>query len=296
MKQTCKRVWKKAVCSIGLMAMVLSTVIAPPTPAVAGADPFIGFLSAAGGKLAEEAIDRLFDLVAGLFKDKDVYFSKADPYLFFEGNNCTQQLVGSMWTTDMNVPGEPTAWNVKTVSWFENDEARSVFIRQAKAGEVLRVYDSPGGSTGDDWAEITILRDLPEPYCIGSFELSRRIDDFVEIVWAKHNGLDGKISRVENGRLPRFNSRTFLAPQHQGYRIDLCLLEGEACGMPAADVWCHQRGYQRAIRWTVAPDIGAQSPTIMLGSGQICNQWYCDSFTTLTCGTVGIPLPPSSDE
>ena len=48
--------------------------------------------------------------------DKDVYFSPDDAYMFFEGNNCdaTQQFVGSLWTTDQNVPpGSPYAVNAK---------------------------------------------------------------------------------------------------------------------------------------------------------------------------------------
>lgn len=151
--------------------------------------------------------------------DKDVFRDKNDAYLFREGNNCTQQLVGSLGTTDQP-PGRPGAVNAKQIPWLrekevsgvlENDEARSVIIQQAAAGEVLRAFDNPDGSRKDDWTEIIILRDIDinHPYCVGSFEGPKSAmgklrvwsDDFILLVHHHVNGLDGKISRVENDRV-----------------------------------------------------------------------------------------------
>src|SRR5262245_21595485 len=293
MKHVIQEVWQKRLVGLVLLITILSIAVpTPPDTAQAGEDPLTGLLSEIAKQLSEEAIKRLFQLAAGIFKDKDVYFSKEDPYLFFEGNGCTQQVVGSMWTSDMNVPGEPTAWNAKKVGWMKNDEARSLLIKaNTKAPQTLTVYDNPGGSQKDDWTRITILRDLPEPYCVGSFEVARR-DQYVLIEWHRHNGLDGKISRVENGSQQPFSRKLFWRPTHRGYRIDVCFLFGEFCEIWPADTFCQEAGYVRAVAWSVEPEIGAQSPTIMLGSEEICNQWFCSAFKTITCGAPSSIIIP----
>jgi hypothetical protein len=49
-------------------------------------------------------------------------------------------------------------------------------------------------------------------------------------------------------------------------------------------------GYEQASAFTKANNIGSSSPTIVLGSGAVCNQPTCDGFQSITCvrgGTGG---------
>ena len=48
----------------------------------------------------------------------------------------------------------------------------------------------------DDYTEIRVLRDLPEPLTITSYEKTYRTQ-FIAQTFHKYNGLDGKVSRIE---------------------------------------------------------------------------------------------------
>jgi hypothetical protein len=81
-------------------------------------------------------------------------------------------------------------------------------------------------------------------------------------------------------------SKTFINPTIEGYRLDWCLHWGDQCGKPAADAWCAKKmgkagGY--AKEWKEAEDIGASSPTYVMGDGKICDQESCDGFQSITC-------------
>ncbi|HKY60547.1 MAG TPA: LCCL domain-containing protein, partial [Gemmatimonadota bacterium] len=78
-------------------------------------------------------------------------------------------------------------------------------------------------------------------------------------------------------------TQDFYAPIWNGLRLDLCLVWGGQCGEPAATEFCRQSGYTRAAAWEPAYDIGAQSPTFVLGTGQVCSEPGCDGFTSITC-------------
>jgi|GEM_PF-3078332 hypothetical protein len=78
-------------------------------------------------------------------------------------------------------------------------------------------------------------------------------------------------------------SFTFNHPTIKGYRLDWCRLWATDCGKGAADAFCRLRGYARAESWEMDPDIGLRSPTYVIDSGQICNQWFCDGFKYITC-------------
>ena len=82
-------------------------------------------------------------------------------------------------------------------------------------------------------------------------------------------------------------SQTFSNPTIEGRRLDWCLHWGTQCGKPAADAWCVRKmgkadGYARS--WQQAVDIGASSPTYVIGDGKVCNQRYCDGFRSIACG------------
>ena len=78
-------------------------------------------------------------------------------------------------------------------------------------------------------------------------------------------------------------SQQFFSPTIGGNRVDWCLQWGAQCGEPAASAFCQQMGYDRASGWSIAQNIGAQGPTVVLGSGALCAQAGCDGFSSVTC-------------
>ena len=82
-------------------------------------------------------------------------------------------------------------------------------------------------------------------------------------------------------------SKTFNNPMIRGYRLDWCLHWGKQCGKPAANAWCAKKmgkadGY--AISWKQATNIGASTPTYVLGDKKVCGQQFCDGFQWIKCG------------
>lgn len=75
----------------------------------------------------------------------------------------------------------------------------------------------------------------------------------------------------------------FSTPTWNGKRVDLCLVWGGQCGAPAAAEFCKRSGYNEANAWKPANDIGVQTPTIVLSSGQVCSDSFCDGFDSITC-------------
>ena len=69
-----------------------------------------------------------------------------------------------------------------------------------------------------------------------------------------------------------------------GKRLDWCYRDAQDCGQPAADAWCKTKGYNRAVHFIKAVDIGVSSPTQVISTGTVCNQSYCDGFSSITCG------------
>ena len=79
------------------------------------------------------------------------------------------------------------------------------------------------------------------------------------------------------------SAQTFHNPSISGYRLDICKVWGQQCGQPAADAFCQYMGYSSATDYVQANDIGAHTPTIIISSGQICDQGFCDGFSSITC-------------
>ena len=118
-----------------------------------------------------------------------------DRFIFFEGNHCKQNIVGSMWTT--NQGGARFGGSIKSYSWFVNDEARSVLIKSAKKGEIIRLADAPDANTGDDRTHIRIKKGFKDAVCVTTFEVGWN-NPHLEIVHRHKNGLDGRVSYVRN--------------------------------------------------------------------------------------------------
>jgi hypothetical protein len=88
--------------------------------------------------------------------------------------------------------------------------------------------------------------------------------------------------------------KTFGNPKISGNRLDWCLNWGQQCGKPAADAYCKTLGYNDSVDLEQDPDIGATTPTRLLGTGAVCDQPICDGFTFITCEKklVLTPIPP----
>ncbi len=103
---------------------------------------------------------------------------------FYEGNGGSQNLVQAV----EDEPGQ----NFRPV---KNDEIRSCKLLSVRPGCEIRVYDSPDGSTGDDYSIINVKRSNPD-YIVGTFERSYE-DEYVRVTFIRNNGLDGKVSRIK---------------------------------------------------------------------------------------------------
>jgi hypothetical protein len=78
-------------------------------------------------------------------------------------------------------------------------------------------------------------------------------------------------------------SQTYVKPKFNGKRLDLCVDWGVGCGAPAADKFCESKGWAKSGGHIVANNIGAYSPTRLIGTGAICDQEFCDGFKTIKC-------------
>lgn len=76
---------------------------------------------------------------------------------------------------------------------------------------------------------------------------------------------------------------TVLAPKYKGNRLDWCVDWSVGCGQQAATAFCKSRGFKLAVAFKIAPDIGAATPTRLIGTGAVCDQNFCDGFSTITC-------------
>lgn len=113
--------------------------------------------------------------------------------ILYEGNNASQNIVCGL--------SAGISRNVNRRSFgCENDEARSAELVNTPANTTFRVFDSPSGSTSDDYFVLTVKKDLSEgfstPYVVQSFEQSGS-NGSVDSFYSGGNGLDGKVSYIE---------------------------------------------------------------------------------------------------
>jgi hypothetical protein len=78
-------------------------------------------------------------------------------------------------------------------------------------------------------------------------------------------------------------TQTFGSPMQGPNRLDWCYNWGVGCGKQAADAWCVSKGFQNATSFSIANDIGASTPTRLIGTGAVCDQGFCDGFSSITC-------------
>jgi hypothetical protein len=190
------------------------------------------------GKLFKDLGSKAFAFKLPTF-DKDIIRDLDDEMYFYEGNDCSQEIAGTLpyvfggskggdgskvsggsdrppmlgkKTFGGGPAAKPSATRggsadagteiikMKDVSWFQNDEARSVLLRTLKAGSTIVLSDNEDGSLKDDTSVIRVFKDRDKGVCIGSFEHHTRAGDGAwETFPLKKNGLDGKVSRVKLG-------------------------------------------------------------------------------------------------
>ena len=76
---------------------------------------------------------------------------------------------------------------------------------------------------------------------------------------------------------------TFSNPSVGGNRLDACLHWGVECGQAAANEFCKTKGFTGAKSFAYAYDIGAQTPTLVMGDNKVCNAASCDGFASIAC-------------
>jgi hypothetical protein len=75
--------------------------------------------------------------------------------------------------------------------------------------------------------------------------------------------------------------KTFVNPKVGNFALDACLTWAKDCGKPAADRWCQEVAkFKSATTYTVSKN---SPPTKVIGSGQVCDQWFCGRITSVTC-------------
>ena len=77
-----------------------------------------------------------------------------------------------------------------------------------------------------------------------------------------------------------YNSPMIVAANGQTVMLDFCREYGSACGKPAADAFCRQKGHPDASRFQISEDIGH---TAIISTGAICDDPSCDGFTKIQC-------------
>jgi hypothetical protein len=85
---------------------------------------------------------------------------------------------------------------------------------------------------------------------------------------------------------------TFNKPKLGSYRLDWCYKWATQCGEVAADKFCQKQGYEGSSVFSKANDIGGDTPTRVLGSGQVCADDACDGFKFITCENADEPDDP----
>jgi hypothetical protein len=97
-------------------------------------------------------------------------------------------------------------------------------------------------------------------------------DSFAKITCQKADAEDDGGGETE---VVRFNK-----PMAGSRRLDWCLTWATACGKPAADFYCAGKGYDNAVSFKIAADIGK---TRILKTGQKCTEPGCDGFKYIDC-------------
>jgi hypothetical protein len=188
--------------------------------------------------------------------------------------------------------------NVINPGWtFEGTVPTAVPLNNAspRVRMVVEVWDDDGGLRGeDDHVDITrpdgrnLELSLPMDGCTAEGNFDRlevaQAGEFCRLTLVTEGKGDDRARvhlTIVVGPSPLFQPQQYVEPNLYGYRLDLCLWWGEACGDMAAHAWCQANGYFQAYAWQPAYAVG---PTFILGSSEICDDPGCDGFWVIQCG------------
>ena len=117
-------------------------------------------------------------------------------------------------------------------------------------------------------------------------------------MWNYMRGIVALSALCFSSGLAEAENKTFENPMIGTHRLDWCSDWGKGCGAEAATAWCKSNAYDRSVNVQQAPDIGASAPTKLIATGEVCDQSYCDGFSSITCATAELPAapPPTTPE
>ena len=95
------------------------------------------------------------------------------------------------------------------------------------------------------------------------------------------------IKRPEDTRTRHFGSDLIFIPfGFTPVPLDVCREFGSNCGKPAADAFCHSRGYRTASKFEIHPSVGH---TATFSEHRICDGPVCGGFWWIDCvGTATV--------
>ncbi len=113
----------------------------------------------------------------------------------YEGNDGKQDLVGAL--SDQTEENKVFI-NFKKTTKIQNDEVRSLVLKDIVPNTIIKLFDDPGGSeTKDDWVEIKILK-KEQKILISSLEENRENNIYRQTFHNRSdNKLDGKVSSIK---------------------------------------------------------------------------------------------------
>ena len=82
---------------------------------------------------------------------------------------------------------------------------------------------------------------------------------------------------------PIYSDKEFNKPNLAGFRIHFCFVPGGGCGQKAADTYCTNVGYQKALSYRQSTLLFGLKAPRYLGTGQICNGLDCVGFKSIIC-------------
>jgi hypothetical protein len=91
----------------------------------------------------------------------------------------------------------------------------------------------------------------------------------------------GKQAPAEVG----LGTRRFIRPGVAGVRLDWCAGPGpnRGCGPPAAQLFCQNEGYSRAVSMVEEQGVGLAEQTRRIAENRACRGPNCSGFLSITC-------------
>ena len=135
-------------------------------------------------------------LIGQFNSDDSVRLPYTSEIVLYEGNNRSQDVLCRL---PLPAFGSSVVHNLTSDNYgCENDEARSLLLRNVPQGTVITVYDSSNCSQGDDYTIITVTRNTAWSV-VNTFE-SDFSDNYLHSNYRTAGDIDGKVSCVRISR------------------------------------------------------------------------------------------------